>query len=277
MKVNTHANDFVYEKLAGPERQGKPRKTGLTVVADSGTEHWGWLGPEGSKDFLEAASEYVDQIKIVALTGLMLPHEHTKKKVKLYKDYDVLPFVGGLLWEVGYLQNAVDEVMTHMRRLGVEALEISENYVTLDWDTRLKEVNKFHKAGFKVISEYGRKHPDVPMTIEDLGTAVTRLVDAGVDHVILEQGEIDLLAAEAPQVLNALGQQPWFDHVVLEPDTGQYPKQHCWMIEAFGPNVSMCNIRAGHVIRMEGFRRGLGRQVHYHWIEDLVEKFEQAH
>ena len=70
-----------------------------------------------------------------------------------------------------------------------------------------------------------------------------------------------------------MGKQPWFDRVVLEPDANEYPKQHGWMIETFGPDVSLCNIRAGHVIRLEGMRRGLGRPVHYRWIADLADRY----
>ena len=90
----------------------------------------------------------------------------------------------------------------------------------------------------------------------------------GVDHIIIEQSEIDMLASENLQALQALPKQPWFKHCVLEPDPYSFPQQHIQMIKDFGPDVSLCNVTPEQVLKLEGFRRGIGRPVQYSFLSD---------
>jgi phosphosulfolactate synthase len=57
---------------------------------------------------------------------------------------------------------------------------------------------------------------------------------------------------------------------VLEPDPYAFPKQHIQMIADFGPEVSLCNVTAEQVLKLEGFRRGIGRPVHYSFLSDQL-------
>ena len=59
--------------------------------------------------------EFIDYAKIFAINGLMYPVELIKKVTALYRDYDVKPFCGGILFETAYHQNAVDELISHLQ------------------------------------------------------------------------------------------------------------------------------------------------------------------
>jgi phosphosulfolactate synthase len=270
-KQSPRANDYTYDRFKPPARPGKPRETGLTIIADNGPDDRGWTGFNGAEDLLTAASDYLDYAKIAALSAIMLPHDFVKRMIRLYRDYDVTPFCGGLLYELAYLQNAEDELVTHLKRIDAAGLEISENYITLDVETRNRAIERFRREGFAVVYEFGRKHPAEAMRIETLERIVMEMVELGVDHVIVEQGEIDKLAEDAPQTLAALPQQPWFPKIVLEPDSDAFPQQHVQMIEDYGPAVNLCNVRAGQIIQLEGYRLGLGRKIKYRYLSDLVE------
>lgn len=262
---------YTYERLKAPTRQGKPRETGLTAMIDVGPSDFGWIGPRGLKDLLDFGAEFIDYAKIFAINALDYPPPLIRKMVDIYKDYGVTPFAGGILFETAYQQNAVDEMITHLKRVEIDTLELSENYVELEHDVRMQQIDLLQKAGLTVVYEFGRKIPTEPLSIDYMGSIVEEMMGAGVDHVILEQSEIDMLAEETPQALQALPKQKWFEHCVLEPDPYSFPHQHIQMIKDFGPEVSLCNVTPEQVLKLEGFRRGIGRPVHYSYLSDDLE------
>ncbi|HAA91424.1 MAG: phosphosulfolactate synthase [Rhodospirillaceae bacterium] len=261
---------YTYERLKTPRRQGKPRKTGVTAMIDVGPSDFGWTGPRGLKDLLDYGADAIDYAKIYAINALDYPPPLIEKIIGIYRDYDVVPFAGGILFETAYHQNAVDELITHLDRIGLGMLEVSENYLELEHDDRLKQIDILQKAGLKVVYEFGRKMPTEPLSIDYLGSLVEEMIGIGVDHVIVEQSEIDMLAEENPQALQALPQQKWFEHCVLEPDPYAFPAQHIQMIEDFGSDVSLCNVTPEQVLKLEGFRRGIGRPVHYSYLSEAL-------
>ena len=52
-----------------------------------------------------------------------------------------------------------------------------------------------------------------------------------------------------------------------EVDPYRFPQQHVQMLRDFGPEVNLANVTPGQVLRLEGFRRGIGRGVDYSIIE----------
>jgi phosphosulfolactate synthase len=74
---------------------------------------------------------------------------------------------------------------------------------------------------------------------------------------------MDLLVQDSPDALVALAAQPWFERVVIEADPYRFPQQHVQLLRDFGPEANLANITPGQVLRLEGFRRGIGRAVNY--------------
>lgn len=267
--IDTDINGyFEYERLKAPTRQSKPRKTGLTAMIDVGPSDFGWTGPRGLEDLLDYGAEFIDYAKIFAINALDYPPPLVKKIVCTYRDYGVIPFAGGILFETAYHQNAVDELITHLRRLDINMLELSENYIELENDVRKQQIDLLQCAGLTVVYEFGRKIPTSPLSIDFLGSMVESMMDLGVDHIIIEQSEIDMLASENPKAFQTLPKQPWFKHCVLEPDPYSFPQQHIQMINDFGPDISLCNVTPEQVLKLEGFRRGIGRPVQYSFLSD---------
>jgi phosphosulfolactate synthase len=98
------------------------------------------------------------------------------------------------------------------------------------------------------------------------------MIEVGAVHVILEQSELDMLAEATPDEFRKLRDQRWYPHIVIEPDPYRFPKQHVELIEQFGPDVSLCNVAPDQVIKLEGFRRGIGRPVHYSFLSDALKQ-----
>ena len=247
-----------------PPRSVKPRERGLTSMIDFGPDQFGWTGGEnGIRDLLSVAAQYIDYAKIYALNALLIPGEVLSRTTALYRDAGVTPFAGGILFEYAWQRHEIDGLVDLLERLGITGLEISENYVTLAADERDRLIERFQSTGLAVVYEFGRKNPEEPMSFDYLGGIVNQVARHGIRHVTVEQCEIDLVAAAGPDALAALAAQPWFDRVLIEVDPYRFPEQHVKMIRDFGPDVNLANVTPGQILRLEGFRRGIGRAVNY--------------
>ena len=252
------------QELALPPRPGKPRRRGITSMIDFGPDSLGWSGGErGISDLLDVAANYIDYAKIYAMNALLIPGDVVKRTTRLYLDAGVMPFAGGILFEYAWHRNEIDGLIALLKRLAIPGLEISENYVTLSEDQRARMIDRFQQAGIKVVYEFGRKNPEDPLSLDYLEGIVRAVAAQGIHHVTVEQCEMDLLAKDAPQSLQTLCAQDWFDQVVIEADPYRFPQQHVQMLRDFGRDVNLANIAPGQVLRLESFRQGVGRAVNY--------------
>ena len=250
--------------LSLPSRSAKPRTRGITSMIDFGPDTFGWTGaPEGIRNVLEACAEYIDYAKIYALNALLLPPEIVKTAARTYRDYGVTPFAGGILFEYAWQKNELDGLERLLLDLDIGGLEISENYVSLTPDERARMIERFRKRGIYIKYEFGRKNPTEPLAIDELGAVVEAVGRHGVEHLIVEQSDFDMLVAARPDAISALKAQPWFDRLLIEADPYRFPQQHADLVKTFGPEVNLANITPGQVLRLEGFRRGIGRAVDY--------------
>jgi len=233
-------------------------------MIDFGPDTFGWTGGEhGIRNLLEVAGEYIDSAKIFAMNALLIPEKVVTRAAAVYRGAGVKPFAGGILFEYAWQRDQIDELIVLLKRLGIPGLEISENYITLTDDERHQLIDRFQKSGVSIVYEFGRKNPVEALSLEDLEGIVKAVAQHGIQHVTVEQCEIDLLAKDSPDALGRLAAQPWFEHLVIEVDPYRFPQQHAQIIHDFGPEVNLANITPGQVLRLEGFRRGIGRAVDY--------------
>lgn len=249
--------------FAGPARDRKPRSCGITAIIDFGPDGFGWTGPRGVEDMLECAGPYIDYAKIYAMNALLMPRETVGRIVRLYRDADVTPYAGGILFEYALKTGQLDGYVAHLKSLGIPKLEISENYIALTHERRVSLVERFRKAGLGVIYEFGRKNPEQPLDVDELGRLVSDMVSAGADHVIVEQSEMDYLRRHDPARIAELASMPWFDDILIEADPYAFPAQHVDLLAQFGRDANLANIGAGQALRLEGLRLGIGRAVNY--------------
>lgn len=257
-------------------RDDRANRRGKTIIMDVGPDMYGWTGPRGLADLLEVAGHFIDVAKIWALNAATMPEAYVREAVRQYGDAGIETFSGGLLFEYAYLKDDVGGLISRLHHLGIGGVEVSENYVSLNDNERLRAIGLLAEAGLNVVFEYGRKRPDKPLDIGELETTVARSMAAGAHHIILEQGEFDLLAKERPDELKTLKSAPWFDAIFIEIDSDRFPTQHIDMIKQFGPEVNLANVAPAHVIRLENFRRGRGRAMDYPFFRKLAAESEQT-
>lgn len=253
-------------------RDIRANRIGKTIMMDVGPDVYGWTGPRGLADLLEVAGHFIDVAKIWALNAATMPETYLKESIRQYDKAGIETFAGGLLFEYAYLKNDVEGLIARLNFLGLGGVEVSENYISLNDNDRLRSIGALSDAGLNVVFEFGRKVPDTPLDVGALENTVARVANAGAHHVILEQGEFDLLAAEKPDELEALKSASWFNAVFVEIDSDRFPDQHIDMIKRFGPDVNLANVAPAHIIRLENFRRGLGRAVDYPFFRALTDE-----
>jgi len=250
--------------LALPARSAKPRTRGLTSMIDFGPDTFGWTGAVGGiEPLLQACGAYIDFAKIYALNALLLPREVVKAAAQCYRDHDVIPFAGGILFEYAWQKNELDGLERLLADLDIGGLEISENYVSLTAEQRARMIDRFQQRGIYIKYEFGRKSPTDPLSLDELGSVVDAVGRQGIDHVIVEQSDFDMLVAARADAIERLKEQPWFDRLIIEADPYRFPRQCAELVQTFGPEVNLANITPGQVLRLEGFRRGIGRAVDY--------------
>ena len=250
-----------------PPRSAKPRSAGTTSVIDFGPDTFGWTGLQGVRDLLDYAADYIDFAKIYAMNALLVPADTIRAAVGLYQEAGVKAYSGGILFEYACHTHSFPEMLRHLNQLGIRAMEISENYRELAPREREACIAQAQAAGFEVIYEFGRKNPTAPFSLAELEQAVAEVQRLGVHHVIIEQSEIDMIAAASPDGLQTLAQQPWFSQLMIEADPYRFPQQHAQLLKDFGPEVNLANITAGQCLRLEGLRRGIGRAVNYSLLQ----------
>lgn len=251
-------------ELVLPGRESKPRSRGVTSIIDWGPDTFGWGGSAaGIRAALECAADYIDFAKIYAPNLLLIPEQTMREAITCYRDFGVSVYAGGIIFEYAHRKNQIEALMALLHRLGLNALEISENCVFMQRDERLRVIEQFQRAGFQVIYEYGAKDPQQAMELAELNDLVEDLSSLGIHYFTLEQSELDLLAASRPAAIQELMSCAWFERVLIEADPYQFPRQHAEMLNVFGKDVNLANVTLGQALRLEGLRRGMGRAVSY--------------
>lgn len=272
----------------------KPRTHGLTMVMDQG---WGNEFVEG---MLEGFGSRLDVVKLWD-PCLASPVETVRRKVELYRKFDVIVQPGGLFIEMARQQGKGEDALKKLSDFGFNAVEVSSTTSTrsgLDEESRF--VKKARGMGFKVFGEVGRKFWDGDETrltedTLDIETTVAEfkgLLDAGADYVYWEghllrrvmgddPDEIKRKASTGTQQVREVVRQVGLDRIMFEV-SGLRPKDNrqwlqFWLVRVFGPEVNIANARIEEMANLEALRSGnhpifgFGSAGNYPWIRARAE------
>ena len=238
----------------------KPRVTGLTMMMD-------WGEPLGSlEDRLGLIGPYVDLAKLVVGTARLYDDEYLRKKVELYHDNDVLPFLGGQFLEFVYSTQGFPGVAPFCEeavRVGVGAVEVSDNIVPLTSVERRQLIETVASFGLEVHGEVGSKETET--VAETLIDQANDCIEAGASIVLIEGAEllhngrpnVDLISAlrtnlDAANVMYELV-GPW----IKDTHWSDVYALKVFLVDTFGPDVNLANVMPSAVFETEALRRGL--------------------
>ena len=246
-----------FEMITIPSREEKPRKMGLTTLLDRG------MGYHAACDLVEQAADYIDLIKLGWGTTRLIPEEIIKKKIKLYRDNQIMVSNGGTILEIAYQQGKVTEFFQSAKEIGINSIEVSNGVVTIIREDKQNLISKAKEIGFEVFSEIGRKNPleDAKLTLEERIKEAHSDMAAGASKVIIEAREggkglgiYDDKGSVKREMVTALVSDIGVGNIIFEaPDKSQ----QVYLILNLGINVNLGNIRPDDVIPLETLRRGL--------------------
>ncbi|GAW93694.1 phosphosulfolactate synthase [Calderihabitans maritimus] len=237
-------------------RQAKPRDKGLSMIIDKG------MGITETRELLELAADYIDFIKLGFGTSAFYSPKLLREKTELVRSCGVDIFPGGTFLEVAVLQGKLERFLGIAGELGFNCIEVSDGTIDMPVQDRARAIKLACRAGFKVLSEVGKKDPRDSKSSSIIKDQIARDLDCGAFKVIVEgresgqgvviydaQGEIKEKAitdlVEAVEDVNVL---LW---------EAPLKKQQQELIMRFGPNVNLGNIQPGEVLALEALRVGL--------------------
>lgn len=234
-----------------PERKGKPRLDGITMVMDKG------LSIEETKNFLSVSHPHVDIVKLGFGTSFVTPN--LREKIEVYQSYDLPIYFGGTLFEAFLIRNQFEDYIAVCKDYGIRYMEVSDGSITIPHAEKCGYIEKLTKYG-TVLSEVGSKdaqHIIPPYKWIELMRAE---LSAGAAYVIAEAreaGNVGIYRGSG-EVREGLVQEI-LTQIPAEKILWEAPQkaQQLYFIELIGCNVNLGNIAPSEVIAMEAMRVGL--------------------
>ncbi|MHB8672996.1 MAG: phosphosulfolactate synthase [Candidatus Limnocylindrales bacterium] len=277
--------------IALPARtETKPRDCGLTMVMDQG-----WP-TDFTAGMLDQFGQYLDIAKLWD-PMLLSPAAEVERKLRAYRDADVLVQPGGLFLEMAERKGTEREALRRLADFGFNAVELSSTTATRggDMGAELELIAAAKEFGFRVVGEVGRKFVDgdeTRLTSNALDIEVTvrefkSLLEAGAWKVYWEGHLLREVMGDDPETIHeraATGtsqvldvvRQVGGDNIIFEA-SGLRPRANrqwlqFWLVRMFGPDVNIGNARIDELANLEAIRRGnhpifgFGNAGNYPWL-----------
>lgn len=239
------------------ERENKPRAKGITMVLDKG------LGIETADSLMKIAGDYVDFVKFGWGTSIVHDRDIIKEKVEMYKSRNITPYTGGTLFELAFSQDKLDEFFEEAHELGFPAVEISDGSYGIDHETKLNAIRRAREEGFQVLSEVGKKNPELDreISLEERVRMMNDELEAGSSYIIVEAREggknigiYDKSGNVKDEEVNYINDNVESDRILWEAPNKD---QQIFFVLNFGKDVNLGNISVDDITSLETIRRGL--------------------
>ena len=232
----------------------KPKKFSLNIIIDTG------ISINNLKNILEDHCDYIDMAKIG--WGLSLITPQLKKKIEIYKKFQIPVFFGGTLYEYVSNKNLYEEYLKWLKDLDVDTIEISDGTIDIDTKDKLKAIETAKKNHFTVFSEVGKKDPDKIGSPLGWVSQIDQEFDSGSDYIILEGRESGRagIYRENGEIRSGLL------HDILENNKKRINRlifeapnknSQVYMIKNIGIDVNLCNIDINEILSLISLRYGL--------------------
>jgi len=239
-----------------PGRSMKPRTNGLTMALDKG------LGSLAVKDLVDTAADYLDFLKFSFGTSAFYSEKVIHEKIEIASAAGVDVYPGGTFFEIVTWQNRYPEYLRRAKELGFTAIEVSDGTIEMKKETRADCLKRALDAGFKVVSEVGKKSSDEKIAAAEMQRLIVHDLEHGASLVIVEAreggkgiGVFDISGkVDVSEVDSIIAGVEDLDKLMWE---APLKDQQQYMILRFGNNVNLGNIPTGDVLALEALRQGL--------------------
>ncbi|MFM7838207.1 MAG: phosphosulfolactate synthase [Chitinophagaceae bacterium] len=234
-----------------PDRLGKPRQNGLTMVMDKG------LSIPEVHQFLSVGEPHVDIIKLGFGTSYVTPN--LRQKIEVYRSYNLPIYFGGTLFEAFLVRNQFEDYLALCKDYGINYMEVSDGSITIPHPEKCGYIEKLTRHGL-VLSEVGSKDAEHIIPPYKWIELMRAELAAGATYVIAEAreaGNVGIYRGSG-EVREGLVQEI-LTQIPEEKIIWEAPQkaQQLYFIELLGCNVNLGNIAPSEVIPLEAMRVGL--------------------
>jgi phosphosulfolactate synthase len=247
--VSHHTADFL--RLIGV-----PELPPLTCPFDPGYD------PATVESHLEQSHHLMASLKISMACWQVAGETSTRKKTEAARRYGVAAVTGGGPFEIAVQQGAFEEYMDLCADIGVARIECGEGFTDMPLPAEFV-VRAAKTRGLEVQFELGKKHTGAftESAIQELLEQGKRWMDAGARELVVEARE----SAKGVGLFDDDGNfnAEYADRFVKEFsvkvvtfEAPNKPSQFA-LLNHFGPQVRLSNVRLEELLRVEIYRRGL--------------------
>lgn len=233
-------------------RPGKPRETGLTIVADRG------MAMNRVADLIEAGGEYIDLVKIAIGAYRLQREDFLQRKIAALHEAGIGVFFAGDVTEAAFVQGVSARFYATVKGFGAEAVEVSSAQVTMSLHDKCELIRMATGAGLKVVAEAGQKgHEDWTASQSYIFAQVEAYKKAGAWKVLVQGEGISEGVSEfkSDLILNLVARFDVGDFIFQAKDGAS----QTWYLNTLGNRVNL-DIDDHQVIDVELMRRGIRKR-----------------
>ena len=246
------------------EREGKPRKRGLTEIRGP---YYSVMGRRYLEDLFEMMGNYVDSLKFAGGSFTLMPERVVREIVDLCHKHDVLVSTGGFIERV-LVQGgeAVRQYVKECKKLGFDIIEISAGFVSIPTDDWLRIIDLVRKSGLKAKPEvgiqFGAGGATTAAELQAEGTRdpnwaiaqAKRFLDAGAEIIMIESEgiteNVDPWRTDVPaKFIDQIGMEKLMFEAA-DPDV------FAWYIKNYGADVNLF-VDHSQIVQLECLRAGI--------------------
>jgi phosphosulfolactate synthase (CoM biosynthesis protein A) len=246
------------------EREGKPRKRGLTEIRGP---YYSVTGRRYLEDLFEMMGNYVDSLKFAGGSFTLMPERAVREIVDVCHQHDVLVSTGGFIERV-LVQGgeAVRQYVKECKKLGFDIIEISAGFVSIPTDDWLRLIELVRKSGLKAKPEvgiqFGAGGATAAAELQAEGTRdpnwaiaqAKRFLDAGAEIIMIESEGItenaDPWRTDVPaKFIDEIGMEKLMFEAA---DSDVF----AWYVKNYGADVNLF-VDHSQIVQLECLRAGI--------------------
>lgn len=253
-----------FELSQMPDRNQKPRISGITMVMDKG------LSINEINNFLSIASPYVDVVKLGFGTSYVTPN--LREKIEAYQNKGIPVYFGGTLLEAFLVRGQLDDYIALCEDYDIKYMEVSDGSIEISHLAKCKIIERLTAHG-TILSEVGSKDAKDIMAPYKWVELMHAELEAGASYVIAEAREAGNVgiyrgSGEVRQgLVNEILTQIPGEKIMWE---APKKEQQLYFIDLLGCNCNLGNIAPSEVIPLETMRIGLRGDTFHKYLRQEV-------
>ena len=254
-----------------PERSAKPRDKGLTMMMDKG------LSLREAEDFIAASGHLTDLVKFGFGTAYVT--NDLQKKLDLYREAGIRPYLGGTLFEAFYARGKFNDYIKLLDKFNIDLAEVSDGSIIIPHDEKCELIHKMAKDR-TILSEVGSKDSGILISPAKWIKMMSTELEAGSWKVIAEGREAGNVGVFRPNgtahtlLINRIIAKVAPERILWE---APQKNQQVWFIKLFGAEVNLGNIGPNEMIPLECLRLGLRGDTFFDFLpDDYAKRLKQV-